>query len=281
MLVVMRVVHGVGCEVPMRLELELLKDIAVVVDKNCLFDAVRGFVCQWLQGAWVGENPTPPSQEILDWVPYITWVLKRKPDFQHATRSIIMEQSVTVAPKYAYTPDKVHTAMGRVRDEVLSTMRALIRDHLKELESTRHLPVQEGCCPCPHSFMRDWKILLQRARYPHKYKLSPVAVLTLVYEVVGKFDLAVGRGEPVCRISVHKVLKKCQQEMRECQGIDFDGNVVRYPFPLPWIDFKAINWPYNAWVGKNHQSPKEDMWESQRRLLAATAALTGYGRDRR
>ncbi|PYI01938.1 hypothetical protein BO78DRAFT_239074 [Aspergillus sclerotiicarbonarius CBS 121057] len=193
-----------------------------------------------------------------------------------------MEQSVTVEPRYAYTPEKVLDAMGRVRDEVLSKMRGLIRGHLEELESTRHSPVQEGCCPCPHGFMRDWKLLLQRARYPHKYKLSPVAVLTLMYEIVGRYDLAVGRGEPVCRASMHKMLKRCQEELRECQGIDLDGNVVRSPFPLPWIDFKAINWPYNAWVGEEgYQSPKRDMWESQRPLLAATAALTGYGRDRR
>ncbi|OOF94563.1 hypothetical protein ASPCADRAFT_131180 [Aspergillus carbonarius ITEM 5010] len=281
MLVVMKVVHDLAHEVPDRIELELLKDMAVIVDTCCLLEAVAAFVKKWLENAWLGNNPTPPSQDVVDWVPYVTWVFRRSPEFQHATRSIIMEQSVTVDPKYAYTPATLHNAMCKVRDNLLSKMRQLIRDHLKDLEDTRHDPVPEGRCPCPHSFMRDWKLLLQRARYPHKHKLSPAAVLTLIYEIVGRFDIAVGCGQPVCSVSIHRVLRACQQEMRYCQGIDLDGNPVRGPDPMPDMDFRAINWPYHAWVGEEGSKiGKRDLWEPQRHLLASTAASPGYGRDR-
>ncbi|PWY96646.1 hypothetical protein BO94DRAFT_592565 [Aspergillus sclerotioniger CBS 115572] len=276
----MKIMHGLAWEVPDRMDIELLKYIAVIVDTFCLFEVVKDFVERWIKNAWQGNIPTPPSQDLVDWVPYVAWVFRRSPEFQHATRSIIMEQSVTFNPKHAYTPEELHVAMCKVRRHLLSRMRRCIRDHLKELDDAHHDPVPEGRCPCPHSFMREWKRVLQVARYPHQHKLSPASMLTMIYEIVGKFDIVVGYSIPVCRVNIHRVLEACRQEMRYCQGINFNGHPVRCPDPPPEMDFRAINWPYNAWVGKEgSRTGKRDIWKHQRRLLASTAATPGYGRD--
>ncbi|KAL3252593.1 hypothetical protein ABHI18_010018 [Aspergillus niger] len=71
----------------LRVELALLKDIAVIVDRFQLQRAVKESALYWLGGVYLREDGKniPNRAELIDWVLYITWVFRAEKDFRQVT----------------------------------------------------------------------------------------------------------------------------------------------------------------------------------------------------
>ena len=96
MLAVMNAVHGKFWDVPGRkIKLELLKNIAVVVDKYDLFDSVCTLLHTWVSTVRVG-NPRAQLHQIAQWFLCVTWVFNQGDMFRYATRELVLDTGVDV-----------------------------------------------------------------------------------------------------------------------------------------------------------------------------------------
>lgn len=93
LLAVMNAIHGCFWAVPgRRIRLELLKDIAVIVDKYNLIDTVCTMVPTWMKTVRVG-NPRAHLRDIAKWFLCVNWVFNQQNSFRFATRELVMESS--------------------------------------------------------------------------------------------------------------------------------------------------------------------------------------------
>lgn len=93
LLATMNAIHGRFWDVPgRRIRLELLKDIAVIVDRYNLIDTVCTMVPTWMKNARVG-NPRVHLHDIAKWVLCVAWVFNQQSLFRFATREMVLESS--------------------------------------------------------------------------------------------------------------------------------------------------------------------------------------------
>lgn len=90
MLIVMKAVHGVWRGIKPRLKLELLKNIAVVVDKYDLFDSVCTVLGTWVSTVRVGDRRAR-LQDVAIWFLCVAFVFNQGGAFQFATRELVLD----------------------------------------------------------------------------------------------------------------------------------------------------------------------------------------------
>lgn len=90
MLIVMKAVHGVWRGICPRLKLELLKNIAVVVDKYDLFDSVCTVLGTWVSTVRVGDRRAR-LQDVAVWFLCVAFVFNQGGAFQFATREFVLD----------------------------------------------------------------------------------------------------------------------------------------------------------------------------------------------
>lgn len=244
----------------LRVELALLKDIAVIVDRFQLQRAVKESSLYWLRGVYLREDGKniPNRAELIDWVLYITWVFRAEKDFRQVTRGLIMDYyALPDQSKKSYTPQKICTAIYNARRQVIGELQAEIMDHLCELKSAReHVP---HCVKlCSHDFRPELDTCFELTRSPKRYKKSPYGILLEVYKIVRRAEIVgmIHYKYPTCEVYPHQVLQGCEKRFRECLGIGFDREIVeelsegevKSPSPL-LFNFDAVNWPCKKWVG--------------------------------
>ncbi|EHA26220.1 hypothetical protein ASPNIDRAFT_36354 [Aspergillus niger ATCC 1015] len=244
----------------LRVELALLKDIAVIVDRFQLQRAVKESSLYWLGGVYLREDGKniPNRAELIDWVLYITWVFRAEKDFRQVTRGLIMDYyALPDQSKKSYTPQKICTAIYNARRQLIGELQAEIMDHLCELGSAReHVP---HCVKlCSHDFRPELDTCFELTRSPKRYKKSPYGILLEVYKIVRRAEIVgmIHYKYPTCEMYPHQVLQGCEKRFRECLGIGFDREIVeklsegevKSPSPL-LFNFDAVNWPCKKWVG--------------------------------
>ncbi|KAI2929175.1 hypothetical protein CBS147320_4053 [Aspergillus niger] len=244
----------------LRVELALLKDIAVIVDRFQLQRAVKESSLYWLGGVYLREDGKniPNRAELIDWVLYITWVFRAEKDFRQVTRGLIMDYyALPDQSKKSYTPQKICTAIYNARRQLIGELQAEIMDHLCELRSAReHVP---HCVKlCSHDFRPELDTCFELTRSPKRYKKSPYGILLEVYKIVRRAEIVgmIHYKFPTCEVYPHQVLQGCEKRFRECLGIGFDREIVeelsegevKSPSPL-LFNFDAVNWPCKKWVG--------------------------------
>lgn len=143
MLAVMNAVHGKFWDVPGRkIKLELLKNIAVVVDKYDLFDSVCTLLHTWVSTVRVG-NPRAQLHQIAQWFLCVTWVFNQGDMFRYATRELILDTGVdvdldgtcipaTVSGEYCPLPKKRRKETNERTDRITERRARLLRN-LKSL----------------------------------------------------------------------------------------------------------------------------------------------------
>ena len=101
LLAIMNAIHGRFWAVPgRRIRLELLKDIAMIVDRYNLFDTVCTMVPTWVSTARLG-NPRARLHDVAKWFLCVTWVFNQHDMFRFATRELVLESSAR--PNFAGT----------------------------------------------------------------------------------------------------------------------------------------------------------------------------------
>ncbi|PWY85472.1 hypothetical protein BO83DRAFT_443240 [Aspergillus eucalypticola CBS 122712] len=236
-------------------ELALIRDIAVIVNRFELRDAMERFSAVWLGHVCVGPDRHVPShKELVDWVLFITWVFQSGSgrDFRHATRGVIMDYTFKSKPKNGLLPRDMYEAIYQARVDLYRSLGIIIRKHWNSMAENN----QKGFgTPCEHQSMYPWLSILKVTDNPSKYKAS----LSRVHQemksmVMNKFVL-----EPSacawCERTV-KTLQACEDEMRRILGIDCDGNQVhksdcseRPCLHCPQFNFWRVSWPCLDWLG--------------------------------
>ena len=84
LLTLLNVIHGHVRKVPRKVNLQLLTDIAILVDKYEFHECVELFAEIWIEDL---KNTTPAKykKEPIPWL-CISWVFKREAEFQNMTR---------------------------------------------------------------------------------------------------------------------------------------------------------------------------------------------------
>ncbi|OJJ79788.1 uncharacterized protein ASPGLDRAFT_1504412 [Aspergillus glaucus CBS 516.65] len=96
MLAVMNAVHGRFFSVPGRkIKLELLKDIAVVVDKYELFESVSTMLSTWAATVRVG-NPRASLRDIAKWLLCVSWAFNMSEAFRFVTKELVLDTGLDV-----------------------------------------------------------------------------------------------------------------------------------------------------------------------------------------
>lgn len=96
MIAVMNAVHGRFFSVPGRkIKLELLKDIAVVVDKYELFESVSTMLHTWASTVRVG-NPRASLMDVAKWLLCVTWAFNMSDAFRFATKELVLDTGMNV-----------------------------------------------------------------------------------------------------------------------------------------------------------------------------------------
>lgn len=96
MIAVMNAVHGRFFSVPGRkIKLELLKDIAVVVDKYELFESVSTVLHTWASTVRIG-NPRASLRDVAKWILCVSWVFNMSDAFRFATKELVLDTGVDV-----------------------------------------------------------------------------------------------------------------------------------------------------------------------------------------
>ncbi|GKZ24042.1 hypothetical protein AbraIFM66951_010540 [Aspergillus brasiliensis] len=259
MLTVLRAMHRYSCY--LRVELALLKDIAVIVDRFQLQGALELFMPTWLSNAYLREDGKniPNHAELLDWVLYITWVFRAEKDFRQATRGLIMDYyALPDPPKNPYTPKSIYDAIYNARRQVNGELQSAIMEHLWCLNpGNDHRPHYVRLCS--HDFRSELHTCFEFTRSPKRYKKSPNGILLEVYKVVRRAEIVGVRNakHAKCELYPHWALHGCEKKIRECLGIGLDRRIVRELSGcehgsqyLLWFNFDAVNWPCKKWVGE-------------------------------
>lgn len=96
MIAVMNAVHGRFFSVPGRkIKLELLNDIAVVVDKYELFESVSTMLSTWVATVRVG-NPRASLRDVAKWLLCVSWAFNMSEAFRFATKELVLDTGVDV-----------------------------------------------------------------------------------------------------------------------------------------------------------------------------------------
>lgn len=96
MLAIMNAVHGRFFAVPgRRINLELLKDIAVLVDRYELFESVSTLLNTWVTTVRVGD-PRASLRDVAKWFLCVTWAFNMSDGFRFATKELILDTGVDV-----------------------------------------------------------------------------------------------------------------------------------------------------------------------------------------
>ncbi|OJJ75226.1 hypothetical protein ASPBRDRAFT_118852 [Aspergillus brasiliensis CBS 101740] len=245
----------------LRVELALLKDIAVIVDRFQLQGVLEEVLPIWLRYVYLREDGKniPNHAELLDWVLYITWVFRAEKDFRQATRGLIIDYyALPDPPKNPYTPKSIYNAIYNARRQVNGELQSAIMEHLWCLNpGNDHMPHYVRLCS--HDFRPELNACFEFTRSPKRYKKSPNGILLEVYKVVRRAEVVGMMNDtyPTCVIHPHWVLHGCEKTIWECLGISLDGNIVEElsdsenesHSPLQF-NFDAVNWPCTKWVGE-------------------------------
>lgn len=88
MMILLNIIHGLTRRIPHYMDLSLLTDIAILVDKYALHEVTEVYTCIWFSKLYRPYS-SPPS-ELTDWI-FICWVFGRPNEFEKLTRAAILD----------------------------------------------------------------------------------------------------------------------------------------------------------------------------------------------
>ncbi|PWY84986.1 hypothetical protein BO70DRAFT_395662 [Aspergillus heteromorphus CBS 117.55] len=248
-LMVLRAAHGLSTALPARcpkIPLELLFNIAHVVDHFGFFEGVRNAAPTWMT-AVRPVQPSPGDQRIVDWVLCVLFAFRLTSDYMAATRQLVLERTATVAPEGAYSPAAVYRRIESDREAIMHALRGAVRDQIRDIRYQAHEEAP-GMCPC--RLLRDWRRLLGWMRYPKKNLLSPGLVFEMIHRRLGSYAAMSGPWSTVCdKGLLHKGFRrKVNGIVGSYSGIFPDGDNAARTRPERLAGFRFIfrfaGWPY-------------------------------------
>ncbi|GKZ31631.1 hypothetical protein AbraIFM66950_000298 [Aspergillus brasiliensis] len=241
---------------PRHAQLALLKDIAVIVDRFQLRQAMEPLLAGWVEYTSVDPQVHVPSRkELVDWVLFITWVFRSNSgkDFRQATRGVIMNYTFKSKPKSGCLPAEMYKAIYQARMELYQGLANIVRNYLDALAASKHEDCQTHC---GLHLMGTWRSILAVLEDPRKYKMSLSRIHQEIQTRVLAFEEVPGSPTPGCCESPAGILRACEEMMRQVLGIDCDGNPVRKIDECqpacsyrPRFNFGAVSWPCLEWLG--------------------------------
>ncbi|GLA88711.1 hypothetical protein AtubIFM56815_003173 [Aspergillus tubingensis] len=236
-------------------ELVFLKDIAVIVDRFELRDAMKPFSAAWLENTCVKpERYVPSHKELVDWVLFITWVFQSGSgrDFRYATRGVIMDYTFKSKPKDGLLPRDMYEAIYQAQSELYQSFEEIIRKYLSfTLDNEQKI----YRTPCEHQSLHPWLLIFTAVENPSAHKVS----LSRIHQKMKSLVFNPPKPETLycawCE-GTWRTLQACEDEMRRTLGIDCDGNQVQESdkcegtcLHLPQFNFERWSWPSPDWVG--------------------------------
>ncbi|PYH89554.1 hypothetical protein BO71DRAFT_105565 [Aspergillus ellipticus CBS 707.79] len=263
MLLIMRAAHGLYIQVPAEnLPLELLLDIAAIVDSYSMYHVVWSFIINWLRTV-ERRAPGISSRELVDWTLVVLGVFHSPCDFLLATRSLVMEEAHTCRPNTPLGPSALYKAIEEGRQTAMARLRKAIREHIKLLNMSPH-PAGEGTCPC--DLRGDWKLLLRWARYPKRNRLSPALLVEMIrrrvisYQTSDTMSMSCGKHHDV-------ILRATAGIERNYKGVGIAKFVweqgpnyqPEWTFSRPHFNFAEVGWPVQ-WQGLREPTHADHEW---------------------
>ncbi|BCR95449.1 uncharacterized protein AKAW2_20389S [Aspergillus luchuensis] len=249
MLWVLRALTRGWVDWPGSIELVFLKDIAVIVNRFELRDAMKPFSAAWLGSTCVRPKRYVPShKELVDWVLFITWVFQSGSgrDFRYATRGVIMDYTFKSKPKDGLLPRDMYEAIYQARSELCQSFAEIIREYLGFKPENE----QKGLWNfCEHQSLDPWISILTALENPSPYKVS----LSRVHQKMKSLVFNSPKPETLycawCE-GTWRTLQACEDEMRRTLGIDCDGNQVQESDECDATTIPGAAWyypnPYDA-----------------------------------
>ncbi|MCJ1354863.1 MAG: hypothetical protein MMC33_004853 [Icmadophila ericetorum] len=131
LLILLNIVHGKFKKVPKALDLDMLTQMAILVDKYDLSEAVSLVSDIWISD--INETiPTHMSEALVQWI-CISWIFKRRFEFKKATR-VAQNYAESTIDKYSATslpiPSVVINAIESTREKAISEITSLLHGYL-------------------------------------------------------------------------------------------------------------------------------------------------------
>ncbi|KAI9929564.1 hypothetical protein MW887_001037 [Aspergillus wentii] len=255
MLIVMRAVHGQFREIPSdKLRLELLKDIAVIVDKYDLLDSVSTMAYTWIETVRIG-NPRARIGQIASWLMCVMWVFNMHWEFKQATRDLIVEYAADVDLSGTCVPTGVSDKITNRRDRLYSSIRSAIR--AKQTAYTQHSPLCDA--QCDQIVQKRLKQIMDSLRRGGPSRAKPATVRTMVgglyddrmddHRVIQNVAQHANYQQPGCIDRLAHLDRQVDQLCEAVQGLNLgqlkgdSDRKIHWSGRTPVLDFARI-WPW-------------------------------------
>ncbi|KAJ9605307.1 hypothetical protein H2200_009964 [Cladophialophora chaetospira] len=88
MLVLLYIVHGLSRQVPRKIDLPKLIDIAIVIEKYALHQVAEVYTDIWFHELYESRSIPTLNSDLPEWI-FLCWVLRRPTEFYYCTRAAI------------------------------------------------------------------------------------------------------------------------------------------------------------------------------------------------
>ncbi|KAH6853151.1 hypothetical protein B0I37DRAFT_1202 [Chaetomium sp. MPI-CAGE-AT-0009] len=132
--IVMNVIHSRGSRVPKAVDLETLVEIALVVDRFQLFDAVEVYADRWISNL-EANNPNTINDNTTPWI-YISHIFRHAAIFQTATKLAAAQSTGPIPTHGLPIREKIIQHIDTTRQNLLTRALTLLHQTLDTLASS-------------------------------------------------------------------------------------------------------------------------------------------------
>ncbi|KAK3938469.1 hypothetical protein QBC46DRAFT_390178 [Diplogelasinospora grovesii] len=166
-IIVMNIVHGRGSRVPRLVDFETLAQVALLVDKFQLHDAVDVYAERWIENlaTLARESATPPpsyGRDLILWI-FVAYVFRRSDLFKAATRVAILQSHGPIRDLGLPIRDKIIRTIDSKRQELVGHALGILHKALDKL--------REGKAECA-AFRCDAFLLGELIKTLYRHKLD-------------------------------------------------------------------------------------------------------------
>ncbi|EFR04839.1 hypothetical protein MGYG_07842 [Nannizzia gypsea CBS 118893] len=135
-LIVLNIIHGHLRQVPLQVDLQMLTQLAILVDKYELHERTEVFAGFWF-GNLIPNIPNCYTDDIPFWT-CVCWVFNKPEEFKRVTRLILRHGRGTLTFKELPVPSFVADAINSRREEAIRRIMSSLIDHLDDYLDNEH-----------------------------------------------------------------------------------------------------------------------------------------------
>ncbi|KAK2873447.1 hypothetical protein FQN49_002370 [Arthroderma sp. PD_2] len=135
-LIILNIIHGHLRQVPLEVDLHMLTQLAILVDKYELHERIEMFASFWFRNL----KPTIPEHcidNISSWI-CICWVFNESEEFKRVTRLVLRQGRGELRLGELPIPSVVVDAINNRREDALSRIISALLDHLNDYLENEH-----------------------------------------------------------------------------------------------------------------------------------------------